>query len=295
MKHCPKCGTLHDDNVIICSKCFYNFENADDKNQLKDKLNSSNSTLLKGILIGVIAVLGIALILSLAYVIISSSYSSKLAPSDPIIEKDSLVAPQEPASQELELTPSEVSEAFDFSEEAQIDFNADPENAIYEDIYDILGQGCSFYCVCSRGKLKASSTLAPQGRMNYYVQNIHDLRYNTAWVEGHPDYGIDEWVEYTLPANNPPIEQIIIVNGYVRTKKSWTENSRVRTLELSVDGKKFATIHLSDLYASQTFDVGEIKPHNKPLVLRFTIKDVYPGTKYKDTAITEIYFNGSAH
>lgn len=29
-----------------------------------------------------------------------------------------------------------------------------------------------------------------------------------------------------------------------------------------------------------------------PLVIRFKICDVYPGTKYKDTAITEIYFDG---
>lgn len=195
----------------------------------------------------------------------------------------------------LELTPSEISNTFDFSPEAQRRFKADPDNEMFSDIYDILGEGCSFYCACERVKPKASSFLPAQGRMNYVPGNCHDLQYNTAWVEGKADDGIGEWIEYTFPTHNPPLQQIIIVNGYVRTMKTWTENSRVKDLELSINGRRYAMLHLEDVYASQTFDVDDIETGGRPLTLRFTIRSVYPGTKYKDTAISEIYFNGPSH
>ncbi len=53
------------------------------------------------------------------------------------------------------------------------------------------------------------------------------------------------------------------------------------------------------VFAEQWFDVPTIGYSDRehlsgkaPLVIRFKICDVYPGTKYKDTAITEIYFDG---
>lgn len=195
----------------------------------------------------------------------------------------------------IELIPSEISNTFDFSSEAQRRFKANPDNEMFTDIYDILGEGCSFYCACERVKPKASSYLPSQGRMNYAPGNCHDLRYNTAWVEGKPDDGIGEWIEYTFPRKNPPLQQIIIANGYVRTRNTWTENSRVKDLELSINGRRYAMLHLKDIYASQTFDVEDIETGGRPLTLRFTIRSVYPGTKYKDTAISEIYFNGPSH
>lgn len=182
---------------------------------------------------------------------------------------------------------------YDFSPAAVKKFQQE-DNEMFESIYDILGGGCSFYCGCAIGELKASSTLKSQGKFSYSVKNIHDLSYATAWIEGVDGYGEGEWVEYKLPETNPTITTIKIANGYIRTKKAWEENSRVEVLELSVDGEPYALLYLEDVYQEQIFNVGEIKPKDgKPLVLRFTIRTTYPGTKYKDTAISEIYFDGT--
>ena len=98
---------------------------------------------------------------------------------------------------------------FDFSEEAIKAFEAiDRENIYYAD-----GYGCSFYCGCEIGEQKASSTLKQQGKQNYKASNIHDLDYSTTWVEGAEGYGIGEWVEYTLPAYNPRITELLIASG----------------------------------------------------------------------------------
>ena len=122
---------------------------------------------------------------------------------------------------------------FDFSEKAIKAFEADIERT-QESIYDALGAECSFYCGCNMGEQKASSTLKQQGKQDYKASNIHDLDFSTTWIEGAEGYGIGEWVEYTLPAYNPRITELLIANGYVRTKKLWEENSRVKVLEDSV-------------------------------------------------------------
>jgi len=197
-----------------------------------------------------------------------------------------------------ELTPT-VGTTFDFSPEAIKAFEAE-DNEMFVDIYDILGMGCSFYCGCQSGEISTSSELAPQGKYDYKAANMHDLSYKTAWVEGREGYGEGEWVEYKLPPTNPRITEFYVANGLIRTKKAWQENSRVKTLAVTVNGQPFTTLHLDDVYAEQRFDVGEIGYPDRqadlqarePIVIRFTILEVYPGTKYKDTAITEIYFNG---
>lgn len=197
-----------------------------------------------------------------------------------------------------ELTTETVQE-FDFSPKGLKAFKADPENEMYDSAYDALGGGCSFYCGCEIGELKASSELKPQGKFTYEAKNMHDLNYASAWVEGAPGDGIGEWVEYTLPANNPRITTLNIANGYVRTKKAWTENSRVKVLDVEVNGVPHAKVHLKDYYGLQSVDIPTIGYEDRenfegkePIRIRFIIREVYPGTKYQDTAISDIYFGG---
>ena len=145
-------------------------------------------------------------------------------------------------------------------------------------------------------------SLKQQGKQDYKASNIHDLDFSTTWIEGAEGYGIGEWVEYTLPAYNPRITELLIANGYVSTKKLWEENSRVKVLDVEVNGKPFARIHLADIYALQSVKVPYIGYSDRenwenlngkaPIRIRFIIREVYPGTKYQDTAISEIFFDG---
>lgn len=172
----------------------------------------------------------------------------------------------------------------------------------YENYWDILGQGCSWYCGGGQDTNSASSSLKAFKDIDYSAENIHDLNYKTAWIEGVPGYGIGESVTYHFPPQNPRITEIIVVNGYVKSEQAWKDNSRVKKLKMYVDDKPFAILNLADSRQEQHFKFEPLgygdrqdweALHKKPWwTIKFEILDVYKGDKYDDTAITEIYFDG---
>lgn len=175
-----------------------------------------------------------------------------------------------------------------------------------ENYWDVLPVGCSFYCASELGIQSASSALKAQGKATYNAENAHDLSLQTAWIEGAPEYGIGESLTYQMPPENPRITDIIIINGYVKSDKAWRENSRVKQLKLYLNGKPYALLNLADCKQEQHFKVEPIGygyrrkdtewlKKQPPTILTFEITEVYPGEKYKDTAITEIYFDGIDH
>ena len=135
-------------------------------------------------------------------------------------------------------------------------------------------------------KTKASSTLAPQGKVKYLANNVCDDNPNTAWVEGNADYGIGEYIEFKEWGAMGD-GTISILNGYQSSKASWENNSRVKKLKITVNGKDYCTLELSDVMGVQSF----VLP-NKRGIIRFTIMEVYPGLKWKDTAISGIFSCG---
>lgn len=173
---------------------------------------------------------------------------------------------------------------------------------VYESMWDIVGSACSWYCGGGLDTQTASSSLRPQGSNTYSPENAHDLSYETAWVEGADDYGIGEYIEYHLRPENPRITEIIVVNGYVKSDAAWKNNSRVKKLKVYLNDRPLAYLALEDSKAEQHFAVEAIgyadrsdmdALKSKPAsVLKFEIVEVYPGLKWKDTAITEIYFDG---
>lgn len=67
----------------------------------------------------------------------------------------------------------------------------------------------------------------------------------------------------------------------------------MKKLKLYVDNKPFAHLELLDSYEFQTVAIGKLMlPQQHVMTLRFEIVEVYPGTKYQDTAITELLFDG---
>jgi|SRR5688572_30191859 len=159
--------------------------------------------------------------------------------------------------------------------------------------------GCSWYCGGFVSGFNASSTLPAYGDIVYSANKAHDFDATTAWVEGKADYGIGEFLEYSFDMatvkgeHHLGINQILLANGYKKTKKTWEENSRVKKLKMYVDNKPFGLIELLDSYEFQTVDLNKIMlPQQKVMKIKFEITEVYPGTKYKDTAISELLFDG---
>lgn len=172
---------------------------------------------------------------------------------------------------------------------------------VYEDIWDIVGGGCSWYCGGGPKKVTASSYLKTQGKNNYYPHNAHDLNYKNAWVEGVDGYGIGEYLLYQFDAAAPRITNIIVVNGYVKSQSAWTNNSRVKKLKMYISDKPYAILNLDDKIAEQIFkvapignspDVRDNVTEQKDWTIKFEILEVYEGAKYDDVVIAEIYFDG---
>lgn len=164
--------------------------------------------------------------------------------------------------------------------------------------WNILEEGCNWYCGGGPKEVTASSHLKSQGNNTYNPDNAHDLSYETAWVEGVAGYGIGEHLVYTFEGASPRITEINVVNGYVKSKSAYENNSRVKKLKVYLDNKPFVILNLKDIRGVQSFKfkpiggdwkIGQDLPDR---TMKFEILEVYKGLKYDDVAITEIYFDG---
>lgn len=163
----------------------------------------------------------------------------------------------------------------------------DDGNPLFVDLYS--GE-YNWYFRGSVGNIVASSVLSPQGSSNYKVGNLHDFNHETAWVEGVSGYGVGQWIEYQGVGGNS-ISTIKILNGYVKNDRAWSQNSRVKRLKVYCDGKPICVFELQNSRSLQSFDVSDLDmDHYARKTFRFEILEVYPGTTYQDTVISEIYF-----
>lgn len=143
----------------------------------------------------------------------------------------------------------------------------------------------------------------------YSIKNIYDNSFQTAWAEGVEGDGIGEYFEFYLNNNKLKNEDlresslnniysIEIFNGYVKSTKTFKENNRVKKLKVYLNNVPWVILELKDSSSKQIFylgdkyiDVKKLKNQNisnDDLVLKFEIMEVYRGTKYQDTCITEV-------
>lgn len=161
-------------------------------------------------------------------------------------------------------------------------------------VWDTMEQGCSWYCG-GPSTVTASSALKPSGAVGYGAWSAHDFSLKTAWVEGAAGYGIGESLKYVFENKSPRVTKVLVYNGYVKDEKTWGDNSRVKLLRLYANGALYARLRLADTRDLQTFDLPAAlgrRPDGKDLELRFEIAEVYEGRRHKDTALTEVYFDG---
>ena len=204
-----------------------------------------------------------------------------------VVKPDLSAKREKEINRQNELLQKKVSTA---SEQKELNILLEKYGEVVENAWDIIDGGCSWYCGGGNYKIKASSSLGD----SYKAEFANDLSYKTAWVEGKKDEGIGEYLEYYFKNDSPRITEIIISNGYMKSEETWKNNNRVKKLKLYVNGVPFGILNLKDSRTDQYFEVGTLG-HNKngtDLILKFEILEVYKGSKYNDTAITEIYFDG---
>lgn len=171
------------------------------------------------------------------------------------------------------------------------------EYLMFAEVYNV---GCSWYCGGDPKEAKASSHLSENGAISCAPSNANDFNLHTAWVEGAEGQGIGEYLDIVFDKQSIPFDEIHIINGYAKSQKVWEENSRVKELKVYYNDVPVAILKLKDTRDEQLFKVGMIGPKRgskvkNDWIVRFEILDVYPGSKYEDTAITEILFDGPCH
>ena len=154
--------------------------------------------------------------------------------------------------------------------------------------------------------IRASSTRPSAPHTTYGVENLLDGRSDTAWIEGQDGPGKGAWIEITFKPG-AMIRGIGVLNGYAKSPAALAENGYVRKLRIagprvyeSSMWREIAELHappsstarkdwrVSDL--EWVFDAGDGTQELKKV--RLTILDAAPGTKFSDTAISEIFIYG---
>ena len=139
-------------------------------------------------------------------------------------------------------------------------------------------------------KIKASSTLIEKNKAaDFYSENNLFEGSWKSWVEGKNDDGIGESItfEFEKPVS---IFHIGFRNGYGDLRYFYA-NNRVKVIEVLVNNTIRQEYTLKDWWGFQTIRLNQ----NDISSLKIQIKDVYHGTRYKDTCISEIYLQRDAY
>lgn len=137
----------------------------------------------------------------------------------------------------------------------------------------------------------------------YPQANLSDLNLETAWVGKTGSY-----IEFSF-RDTWSLYGFLIVNGYQKSAETYGNNNRVKRLKIesvNEEGKYYVldTLLLEDLpyyqpiffenlfYRASYYDLFDRNQSDRNK-LRLTIEEVYSGTKYDDTCISEIIWLGS--
>ena len=161
-------------------------------------------------------------------------------------------------------------------------------------------------------KYSASSVLKTDAinKYNYNPETLFDNDLSTAWVEGVFGNGEGEWVEIEFMENVRNVVGIGIINGYTKREAIYNANSRIKKIQLEVYGgersmqpykrtiielkqKQFNELNknVGAPFIDWLADIGNL-PYGRTNKIKLTILEVYPGTKYEDTCISELYLLG---
>ncbi|HRI60332.1 MAG TPA: hypothetical protein PK228_11430 [Saprospiraceae bacterium] len=135
------------------------------------------------------------------------------------------------------------------------------------------------------GTLSASSTLEPESA--YSPANLFDARKEFVWVEGNKtSAGEGETLSFGFeePVN---ITAIQIWNGYQRSDEHFAANARVRNFEFGLKDSTTAVYTLRDTKAGQKI---ELSTSARGQQFELKVKSIYPGSKYRDLAISDLVF-----
>lgn len=177
----------------------------------------------------------------------------------------------------------------------------EPERVIEapKDGWSIFFGGCSWYCGAPGISVASSSYLTESNSLAHPPKQAHDSKMESVWSEGVPGNGEGETLTFTFSTTEKDttdlgVTSCAIATGHQGSRKLFQQNNRAKTLQWIVDGRPVALLNLRDVMGLQRFEVPKVKlqrPSKHTISLK--IVDVYPGSKFQDTCISEVYFTGT--
>lgn len=145
----------------------------------------------------------------------------------------------------------------------------------YPFIYFMPGQ-MEGYCI-----YKDCTSYLKEGKKEYTIDNLSEIRIDSPWVEGVAENGEGEG--FTIEGNAP---FLLIVNGFISVQKPYLyeQNSRIKTIR--VTGSKSGNtkvLEIIDTPNPQTVDISFLEKDDDTII---RIDSVYEGSKYQDTCIS---------
>ncbi len=131
----------------------------------------------------------------------------------------------------------------------------------------------------------ASSSLS-EYNMTHSPKRLYDGDLSSAWVEGAEGQGIGESVTFCFD-QTCRLTGFLIYGGYQKSTDLYQKNSRPAKLRVFIPGYEETIYLLGDEFGAQEI------PLEFPVEadeITFTIEEVYPGSKYEDTVISELTF-----
>jgi hypothetical protein len=157
--------------------------------------------------------------------------------------------------------------------------------------------------------LNVSSFLKPDGFARYGKESMLDRDLRTAWVEGARGPEIGETI--TFEPKDAYITEMAILNGYVADESRYYANARIKKLRVEIEFKPTKEPHerrvqreitlpdrnyklFKPRYPFSSVDWVVEQPQDDAYIdkVKLTILEVYPGSKFEDTAVTELYICG---
>jgi VWFA-related protein len=136
--------------------------------------------------------------------------------------------------------------------------------------------------------ITVSSQLIENNRPSdaYQAKHLADGKDSTCWAEGADGPGVGEWVQFGFDAPKT-LKAMKIIAGYSKTPAVYQANNRVKKLMLVFSDGISQTVNLADQYGFQRILIDRDKPSR---FVKLVIMEVYKGSRYNDTCISEIEF-----
>lgn len=297
-KKCPQCYHSQNIDAVFCSYCGYHFQQTKEDKELTRSKKNQNKNKNKKMMMIIISIIICLCIGLTGYFLL---FKEEKAENKSISNEKQTELKLDENKFEIEVEQQDYIEA-----NMNCTYEVDNEDIVKVDQFGtITGLAPGTATVTVKGEngekqkcqvvvsentqnivissYEASSTLTAEG-YDYSVNQLYDQNYSTCWTEGVEGDGIGQTVTVNFESR-VKINTLNIVNGYNKTYDLYQKNNRVKKVTLIFDDGSEETVELKDSFnISQSISFTE----KQTKTVKVRIDEVYKGTKYEDTCLTEM-------